>query len=381
MDGQWVIVTGDFNRKGGMDRANYYFAWHLAETFGERVHVVAHSCDEALSRHPRVTYHHVARPWGKHLFGGLLLERAGRRIAARLTQENPQTRVVVNGGNCDWPDINWAHFVHHPAPRLTPLGSWLRRQVKAWAHDRDIATERRSFQHARVIIANSEKSKQDILGIGIDRAKIHVVYYGNDSHEFGLTTADERTKARHRWGIAESERLAIFVGTLGIGAKKGLDTLLNACGKLPASWRVLAAGGGPVAYWQGEVDRLGLTSRVRLLGHTTEIAQVMAAADVLVSPTRFEPYGLAVHEALCRGLPAIVSRGAGVAERYPAELADLLLHDPNDAVELAGKMAAFDDRRAEFLAATRVFGEELRNWTWKETTAAIVEVARQYALR
>ena len=38
-------------------------------------------------------------------------------------------------------------------------------------------------------------------------------------------------------------------------------------------------------------------------------------------PARYEAYGLAVHEALCRGLPALVSASAGVAERYPADLA------------------------------------------------------------
>jgi len=39
---------------------------------------------------------------------------------------------------------------------------------------------------------------------------------------------------------------------------------------------------------------------------------------VLVSPVRYEAYGLNVQEALCCGVPAIVSACAGVAERYPA---------------------------------------------------------------
>ena len=38
-----------------------------------------------------------------------------------------------------------------------------------------------------------------------------------------------------------------------------------------------------------------------------DVAPVIAAADVLVHPARYEAYGLGVHEALCRGLPAIVS--------------------------------------------------------------------------
>ena len=45
-----------------------------------------------------------------------------------------------------------------------------------------------------------------------------------------------------------------------------------------------------------------------------EAPAVLAACDALVSPTRYEAYGLAVHEALARGLPALVSRSAGIAD-------------------------------------------------------------------
>ena len=71
---------------------------------------------------------------------------------------------------------------------------------------------------------------------------------------------------------------------------------------------------------------------VCVLGFTKDISTVLAAADVLVSPTRFEPYGQGVHEAICCGLPVFVSRCAGIAERFPAELGDLLLENPPDAV-------------------------------------------------
>ncbi len=68
-----------------------------------------------------------------------------------------------------------------------------------------------------------------------------------------------------------------------------------------------------------------------MVGFTNRVSDILAAADVLVSPVRYESYGLNVQEAICCGVPAIVSRAAGVAERYPTELSDLLLPDPNDA--------------------------------------------------
>ena len=52
--------------------------------------------------------------------------------------------------------------------------------------------------------------------------------------------------------------------------------------------------------------------------------------DALVLPSRYEGYGRPVQEALCCGLPALVSRASGIAEQYPAELADLIIPDAED---------------------------------------------------
>ena len=37
-------------------------------------------------------------------------------LRSRLSVQSPGARVLVNGGNCDWPDINWVHYVHHAWP-------------------------------------------------------------------------------------------------------------------------------------------------------------------------------------------------------------------------------------------------------------------------
>ena len=38
----WILVSGDFTTWGGMDRANYELAWHLAEREGVETHLVSH---------------------------------------------------------------------------------------------------------------------------------------------------------------------------------------------------------------------------------------------------------------------------------------------------------------------------------------------------
>ena len=92
----------------------------------------------------------------------------------------------------------------------------------------------------------------------------------------------------------------------------------------------------------------------------------MAGCDALVAPTKYEAYGLAVHEALCCGLPAFVSADAGVAERYPAELNELLLSDPSSVRELVSKLRNWRSHASTVKAQMRAFATELRTRTWDD---------------
>ena len=93
---------------------------------------------------------------------------------------------------------------------------------------------------------------------------------------------------------------------------------------------------------------------------------VLRAVDALVAPTRYEAYGLGVHEALCCGLPAFVSGSAGVAERYPPELADLLLPDPEDVGGLAERLRQWRDHSGAYLPALDRLSLQLRACTWDD---------------
>src|SRR4029450_246738 len=104
-------------------------------------------------------------------------------------------------------------------------------------------------------------------------------------------------------------------------------------------WGVFSGGagggaGGEQEAWAARAKAAGLTG-LRMLGFRTDIASLLAAADVLVHPARYEAYGLGVHEAICRGVPAIVCAAAGVAERFPADLSPLLLPAGAGAGEVA----------------------------------------------
>ncbi|AGP40067.1 glycosyltransferase [Sorangium cellulosum] len=98
-----------------------------------------------------------------------------------------------------------------------------------------------------------------------------------------------------------------------------------------------------------EVDRLGLRAEVRFAGAVADVAGLLAAADVLVSPSAHEGLSLAHLEALAAGLP-VVATGAGGTAEIAAET-PALVHLPLDAApeRLAEAIAA----AARGAAATR----------------------------
>jgi len=100
---------------------------------------------------------------------------------------------------------------------------------------------------------------------------------------------------------------------------------------------------------------------------------VLAACDAFVAPARYEAYGQAVHEALCCGLPALVSRSAGVAEHYPSELSELLLTDPDDVAELAARLQHCRDSLDRLRERVTAHAGTLRQQTWDKMSAQIVQ--------
>jgi glycosyltransferase involved in cell wall biosynthesis len=371
----WLLVTGDFVASGGMDTANHALARHLARTSTD-VHLVAHRAAGDLLAFPSIRFHRVPRPLGSHRLGEPLLRRAAGRWQRRLN-----ARTIANGGNVDAGDVTWVHYVH-AAFEPCAAGALNRARTSA-NHRRHVAQERRALQRARLVLCNSARTVEDVvMAVGVDRARTRLVYYGIDERRFSLVTAPARAAARGALGIADERPAVLFVGALG-DRRKGFDTLFDAWEDLHGrpAWDgllLVAGAGAELSAWRRRAAERLPAGSVRFLGYRDDMPDLLAACDLLVHPARYEAYGLAVHEALCRGVPAIVSASAGVAERYPADLSGLLLQDVESAEELSARLLAWRDDRS---VRDRVgaFAAELRRRTWDDMAADIVRRAEECA--
>lgn len=374
----WVLVAGDFHREGGMDRANAEFAAYLCAA-GVPVHLVSYRVDSELAAHSNVQVHLARRIAGAHFLAQRQLDRLGRAVAAKVIAHAPGARVLVNGVNCEWPDINWVHYVHQEwltSPSGAPLWFRLKHGIDGCSNSRK---ELRVLKAARIVIANSERTRSDLIrDAGVAPERVRTVYLGCGL-EWRTITPERRAAARAWLGEPPDRPLAAFVGGFGHDLRKGFDTLWTAWRSLCArsDWDadlIVAGGGRALPQWRDAINRSGLGSRVRLIGFTDRVADVLAAADVLISPVRYESYGLNVQEAICCGVPAIVSRSAGVAERYPAELNDLLLPNPHDAHDLVMRLLRWRAQIEELKRRIAPLAATLRAWTWHDMAAQMIAV-------
>jgi glycosyltransferase involved in cell wall biosynthesis len=162
-----------------------------------------------------------------------------------------------------------------------------------------------------------------------------------------------------------------------VAAHKGHDVLLDALASVAdLNWHCRCIGPldrdpGFVARLQAQVVARGLDGRVEFAGPRTGAAldRGYASADLVVSASHGETYGMALAEALARGLPVLATEVGGVREPLgqgsAAGLPGLLV-PPADPVALAGALRRWltePTLRAELRAAAAVRRLELPTWT------------------
>ena len=158
---------------------------------------------------------------------------------------------------------------------------------------------------------------------------------------------------------------------------KGHDVLVDALASVAdRPWTCVCAGPfdrapGHVAEVRRRIERAGLADRVRLVGPLDPAARdaAYAAADLAVAPSRTETYGMAVAEALARGLPLVATTGGALPDTVghaPDGTRPGLLVPPDDPAALAAALRRWFDEpalRAQLRAAATARVATLPTWT------------------
>jgi glycogen(starch) synthase len=234
-----------------------------------------------------------------------------------------------------------------------------------------------TYEARRVLVCSGYMRWEVSRLFELPRGKVEVIPNGvvADAWRPGLRAV---TAARQRYG---GDLLVAYVGRLVY--EKGVQDLLAAVPMLRQrhpGLRVVVAGDGP---YRDELEELARRRRIRRTVSFTgflggdELSALLAAADCLVAPSRYEPFGMIALEAAAAGTPVAAASTGGLAEfvtpgetglTYPA--ADpAALADAVDALLCDEVFARRVARRARSLV--------LREYDWSAITRRTVAAYRR----
>ncbi len=280
-------------------------------------------------------------------FGGPLDLLTGRRLAATLHAFRPQVVVA-------W--MNRAAKFARGASRGAP---WT--LVGRLGGQYDL----RYYRGCDILVANTRGLCDWIAGQGWPRERLrHLPNFA----------ADLAGAAPAALPLNPGGPLLLAMGRLH--PNKDFPTLLKALARLPGARLALAGEGPDRAALEAEARALGLAERVAFLGWRQDVGALLAAADILVVPSRHEPLGNVVLEGFAAARPVVAAAADGPRELIehgrtgllvpvgdPAAMAEAiagLVDEPARAAALAAAgRAAFEAKHAEasVLAAWALFLE------------------------
>lgn len=205
-----------------------------------------------------------------------------------------------------------------------------------------VRLKRRELEQADVVTAVSSAVADSLVrDYGVDRARVRVVPNGAEPpDEVGERPAVRRV--REELGAGVLRPLWVCAGRLE--EQKGQDVLLDALAEVRRRGlefvAVLAGEGRLRAALEERARHLGLEANVRFTGQVDDLGPLLAAADAVALPSRWEGMPLVLLEALARGRPVVASAVGGVPEVVTDEEHARLV-PPGDVAALAAALEAF----------------------------------------
>ncbi len=295
-----------------------------------------HVARQQMALPPRVTLQPVAcRPGnlGKLWFEQVAFPRACRRLGVDLAHV-PYFASPLS------PSIPTVVTIHDLIPMVLPLyrGGPLVRLYTSLAAA--------AAPHARLILADSQASRQDILSrLSVHASRVRVVYLAQAPHYRPVADAGELDAVRRKYALPGS----FILWLAGFDVRKNARALLHAYtwvhSALGDDYPLVMAGGLPAKDTpffpdpRGMAAMLGLAGAVRFPGRIDEADKpaLYSAATVFAFPSHYEGFGLPILEAMACGTPVVTSNATSLPELAGAAAFQV---DPDDPRRLSAALIA-----------------------------------------
>jgi len=208
------------------------------------------------------------------------------------------------------------------------------------------------------VVTISRASLEDLVALGVERQRIHVVYCGLDTGALAP-------------GPKAPEPTLVYLGRLK--QYKRIELLLDVVEAIPAAHLDLAGDGDHRKELEAAVRERGLGDRVTFHGHVDEAekARLLSRAWVALTASSAEGWCLTVFEAAACGTPTAAMRVGGLGEAIVDGQTGLLVDDPAELVAGVRDLVAQRERCAMLGQAAL---ERARGFTWDSTAQATLAV-------
>lgn len=264
-------------------------------------------------------------------------------------------------------------MVHDLSAFDPAAGQWLPKGFRI----RVQASIRTAAQRAAILLAPSEFTRRQLvehLGVAADRVMV--------AHNAVDPALRELLEVAPRWRAEGDTFRVLAVGNvlprknLGVAAHavarlqaSGVPAVLRVVGSIPEQGRVIAEG----------IRRL-LGDSVSFTGYVDarQLAAEYVNADVLAFPSLFEGFGIPALEAMCAGLPVLVSDSTSLPEVVGEAGVVVGAQDVDAWLSVLRRMR--DD--TEFRRAMQGAGpKRAMNFTWRESANSVLSALRAAAKR
>ena len=294
--------------------------------------------------------------------------------------------VLSLGINCLNADVVIVHALFHRLRELareedfdSASASFLRRLHRRVYYALLARLERRIYADPRVSLAAVSQRTATLLNNYFRRQDVRVIPNGVDTAQFSPSARLAlRAQARQRRKIQETDFMLLLVGN--DWRVKGLETVLRAMGvlrELPI--HIIVAGDDSPHYFRERAKSLGISERCHFEPSREDVLDFYAAADLYVSPSREDSFGLPVAEAMACGLPVITSTNAGVADLIHSGTDGFILRQSDDVQDLAQTLQRLHGDEILRRNAGAAAAQTAANWTWDRNANDVWELLREAA--
>lgn len=249
------------------------------------------------------------------------------RVGSFFGLINPQVWSLIRSGNFDavvaytgyvyltfWIALVAAKLDRIPILFGTDAHQLAPRDGKAWKLWVKKLLWPRLFKLADQVIVSSSGGVALMRSLGVPENRIALtLYVVNNDWWIEKSNQANRSEFRQRWDIPE--KAAVIVFSAKLQPWKRPTDILRALARVPAGDSYLIfAGEGPLrSGLESEARSLGIANRVRFLGFVNQsgLPETYSAADILVLPSEYEPFGVVVNEAMLCGCCPVVSDRVG----------------------------------------------------------------------